>query len=90
MTNSPPSEAAAIEDLVVLLLQILCQEQAVSLAKIGKQMQLRRSQLERLLLLLGENEAWGGLGYLTQNEQRGRAMIMLTAKGKDLCASMAN
>jgi hypothetical protein len=28
------------------------------LAKIGKQMNLRRSQLERLLLLLGENESW--------------------------------
>ncbi len=53
-------------------------------------MNLRRSQLERLLLLLGENESWGGMGYLTQSEQRGRAVILLTQKGKDLCASMAN
>nr|WP_226831111.1 MULTISPECIES: hypothetical protein [Acidithiobacillus] len=60
------------------------------MAKIGKQMNLRRSQLERLLLLLGENESWGGMGYLTQSEQRGRTVILLTQKGKDLCASMAN
>ncbi|ACH83584.1 hypothetical protein F6A13_06885 [Acidithiobacillus sp. 'AMD consortium'] len=87
-TESVPESAT--EDWVIALLQALCNEPVISLAKIGKQMNLRRSQLERLLLLLGENESWGGMGYLTQSEQRGRAVILLTQKGKDLCASMAN
>ncbi|MBU2742110.1 MULTISPECIES: hypothetical protein [Acidithiobacillus] len=89
MTSESAPESAT-EDLVIALLQALCHEPVISLAKIGKQMNLRRSQLERLLLLLGENESWGGMGYLTQSEQRGRTVILLTQKGKDLCASMAN
>ncbi len=73
---------------MIALMQLLCAEKALSLAKIGKQLQLRRSQLERLLLLLDENETWGGMGYLTQSEQGGRTVILLTQKGKALCGQM--
>ncbi len=76
------------EDLVIALMQALCSEKALSLAKVGKQFDLRRSQLERLLLLLGYDERWGGMGYVAQEEQRGRPVITLTEKGQALCAKM--
>ncbi|BBF66519.1 hypothetical protein [Acidithiobacillus ferridurans] len=76
------------EDLVIALMQALCSEKALSLARIGKQLDLRRSQLERLLLLLGHDECWGGMGYVAQEEQRGRPVITLTEKGQALCAQM--
>jgi hypothetical protein len=87
VTEERPAEQN-LEDLVITLMQMICCEKTLSLAKIGKQLDLRRSQLERLLLLLGHDERWGGMGYLAQEEQRGRPVITLTEKGQALCAQM--
>lgn len=82
------SEESAMENLVIALMQALCAEQVLSLAKIGKHLGIRRSQLERLLLLLGHSDGWGGMDYVVQEEQRGRSVITLTEKGRALCAQM--
>jgi metal-dependent hydrolase (beta-lactamase superfamily II) len=87
VTETTPEEST-MENLVIALMQALCAEQVLSLAKTGKLLGIRRSQLERLLLLLGHTDSWGGMDYVAQEEQRGRPVIILTEKGRALCAQM--
>ncbi len=80
------AESREPEDLAVELLQILCHHGGVlSAAAAASQLQLKRSQLERLLLFLGEDPYLGGLGYLVRKEEGLRLRLRLTDKGKALC-----
>ena len=79
---------AAPEDLIIALLRMLCTEGPVSVARACKSLGLPRSQMERLLLLLGCSEQWGGLRYVRPEERRGRTVITLTSEGRALCAQM--
>ena len=86
--NDRNAPGAATEDLIIALLQILCAEGQVSVARACKALGLPRSQMERLLLLLGCSEQWGGLHYVRPETQRGRTVITLTSEGRALCAQM--
>ncbi|MHB1203051.1 MAG: hypothetical protein ACYCZC_07910 [Acidithiobacillus sp.] len=86
MDEPGPAMDTQIDDLVIALLQQLCAEGPLSLARANKALGIRRSQMDRLLLLLGHSEMLGGLGYIYQAEQGGRPVIRLTDKGKALCA----
>ncbi|RBL99894.1 hypothetical protein C3R74_10030 [Acidithiobacillus ferridurans] len=85
--NDRHTPEAAPEDLAIALLRMLCTEGPVSVARACKSLGLPRSQMERLLLLLGNSEQWGGL-YVRPEEQRGRTVITLTSEGRTLCAQM--
>ncbi|UEO00821.1 hypothetical protein [Acidiferrobacter thiooxydans] len=78
----------ATEDMAIALMQALCAEGALSLARAAKDLNIRRSQLERLLALLGHTDGFGGLGYVRQEEHQGRIMVTLTAKGRELCTQI--
>ena len=86
--NDRNTPDAAPEDLIIALLQMLCTEGPVSVARACKSLGLPRSQMERLLLLLGSSEQWGGLHYVCPEEQRGRTIITLTSEGRALCVQM--
>lgn len=88
MDEPGPAMDTQIDDLVIALLQQLCAEDPLSLARANKALGIRRSQMERLLLFLGHSEMLGGLGYIYQAEQGGRPVIRLTDKGKVLCAQI--
>ena len=78
------------EDLVVALLQLLCESGGViSLAAAARRLSLRRSQLERLILLVGDDPCLGGLGYAVREEKELRATLRLTDKGEALCQQVA-
>ncbi|MHB8248207.1 MAG: hypothetical protein ACYDCX_04910 [Acidithiobacillus sp.] len=86
MDEPGPAMDTQIDDLVIALLQQLCAEEPLSLARANKALGIRRSQMDRLLLLLGHSEILGGLGYIYREEQGGRPVIRLTDKGRALCA----
>ena len=86
--NDRNTPDAAPEDLIIALLRMLCTEGPVSVARACKSLGLPRSQMERLLLLLGSSEQWGGLHYVRPEEQQGRTVITLTSEGRALCAQM--
>ncbi len=80
------SESREPEDLAVALLQLLCRHGGTLSATVAADhLKLRRSQLERLILLLGEDPYLGGLGYLAPEEDGLRLRLRLTEKGKALC-----
>lgn len=66
-------------------MQALFAEGTLSLGRIAKELNIRRSQLERLLVLLGHAEGFGGLDYVHQEERQGRVVVTLTEKGRALC-----
>ncbi|WP_414040754.1 hypothetical protein ACJU26_01255 [Acidithiobacillus sp. M4-SHS-6] len=74
------------EDLAVAFLQLLCGHGgSLSANAVATRLQLRRSQVERLAVLLGEDTDLGGLGYLAREEKGLQLRFRLTEKGESLC-----
>lgn len=82
---SDPGAPADTEELVIALMQILCAERRIGMAAAAKRLGLRQSRMERLLLLLCEDEDLGGLGFVRRHEQRGRTLLTLSPQGEALC-----
>ncbi|MHB8253057.1 MAG: hypothetical protein ACYDEV_05030 [Acidiferrobacter sp.] len=75
-----------VDNLIVALMRELCLSEPVSMAKVTKTVGIRRSQMERLLALLGSSEVLGGLDLVRQETRGPRVMVGLTEKGRALCA----
>ena len=74
------------DDLAIALMERLCHSDPLPITDITRSLGIQRSQLERLLALMGTSEALGGLGYVREVNEGRRVLITLTDKGKALCA----
>ncbi len=74
------------DDLAIALMEQLCHSSPLPITDITRSLGIQRSQLERLLALMGASEALGGLGYVREVNEGHRVLITITDKGKALCA----
>lgn len=82
------------QDHALVLLQLLSQEDGMSMPRAAKRLCLSASELQRLLVALGDDPRFGGLDLVEQRiEQTGqshrdgtRVRLWLTARGRALCA----
>jgi len=74
------------DDLAVALMKRLCHSELLSVMDLTRSLGIQRSQLERLLALMGTSEALGGLDYVREVREGSRVLVGLTDKGRALCA----
>jgi hypothetical protein len=92
MSNASASNASdsstveATEDRPLALLRTLASEDGQSLPRLAKRLGLAASELQRLLVALGDDPQFGGLQLVeVRSDLRGRNCIWLTARGQSLC-----
>jgi hypothetical protein len=77
------------EDRALGLLRALANEDGQSLPRLARRLGLAASELQRLLVALGNDPQFAGLGLVeARNDSRGRNCIWLTARGQSLCEGM--
>jgi len=77
------------EDNALALLHLLAQEDAVSLPRAAKRLHLSTSELQRLLVALGDDPRFDGLDLVEQSRDGDRILLQLTARGRTLCGQTA-
>ncbi len=74
------------DELAVALMSALCESGMRTVMDLTRELGIRRSQMERLLALMGSSEALGGLDYIEEVAEGGQVLVRLTEKGRALCA----
>jgi DNA-binding IclR family transcriptional regulator len=77
------------EDAALALLQLLAQHEDVSLPRAAKRLSLSASELQRLLVALGDDPRFDGLDLVRQHREGERTVLRLTERGRQLCAGRA-
>ncbi len=81
------------EDAALALLQLLAQHTEVSLPRAAKRLNLSASELQRLLVALGDDPRFDGLDlveqHVEQHRDSGRVLLRLTERGRALCERAA-
>ena len=81
------------EDAALALLQLLAQHTEVSLPRAAKRLNLSASELQRLLVALGDDPRFDGLDLVEQHVEQyrdsGRVLLRLTERGRALCERAA-
>jgi DNA-binding IclR family transcriptional regulator len=77
------------EDAVLALLQLLAQNEDVSLPRAAKRLSLGTSELQRLLVALGDDPRFDGLDLVRQDREGERVLLRLTERGRALCGRAA-
>lgn len=75
------------DDPALALLQLLAQEDGQSIHRLAKRLGLGLSELQRLLVALGNDPRFDGLDLVEQRNDGARVLLWLTDKGRRLCAS---
>lgn len=75
------------DDPALALLQLLAQEDGQSIHRVAKRLGLGLSELQRLLVALGDDPRFDGLDLVEQRNDGARVLLWLTDKGRRLCAS---
>ncbi|KAF0814907.1 Sulfurtransferase FdhD [Andreprevotia sp. IGB-42] len=76
-----------MDDTLIAIMALLCEEDGLSDHRIGKQLQLGMSQLNRALAVLASSAEAGGLGWLTTRDDGKRRTLWLTDAGRQQCAA---
>jgi DNA-binding IclR family transcriptional regulator len=77
------------EDTALALLRLLAQESEVSLPRAAKRLSLSASELQRLLVALGDDPRFDGLDLVRQHRDGERVLLGLTERGRALCERAA-
>lgn len=77
------------EDAALALLRLLAGEEGVSPPRAAKKLGLGASELQRLLVALGDDPRYGGLGLVEAREEPHRdgtrVRLWLSARGRAMC-----
>jgi DNA-binding IclR family transcriptional regulator len=73
------------EDSALALLRLLARDSDVSLPRAAKRLALSASELQRLLVALGDDPRFDGLDLVEQHRDGGRVLLRLTGRGRALC-----
>ena len=65
------------------LMRFVAGQEGASTARASKQLGLARSELQRLLAVLGEDAALGGLGLVRTTTDGARDCLVLTPRGRE-------
>lgn len=74
------------EDAALALLRLLAQDRCVSLPRAAKRLKTSASELQRLLVALGNDPRFDGLDLVEQSDDGRRVLLQLTERGRQLCA----
>ncbi|MFZ5638321.1 MAG: hypothetical protein ACOY82_17225 [Pseudomonadota bacterium] len=78
------------EDAALALLRLLAGEDGLSAARAAKKLGLGASELQRLLVALGDDPRYGGLDLVEAREEPhrdgARVRLWLSARGRTMCA----
>ncbi len=77
------------EDAALALIRLLATEGEISLARAAKRLSLSASELQRVLVALGDDPQFDGLDLVAQRRDGERLLLRLTARGRALCADAA-
>lgn len=77
------------EDAALALLQLLAQQGDVSLPRAAKRLSMSGSELQRLLVALGDDPRFDGLDLVAQHREGERVILRLTDRGRALCGQAA-
>jgi DNA-binding IclR family transcriptional regulator len=77
------------EDAALALLQLLASDNEVSLPRAAKRLSLSTSELQRLLVALGDDPRFDGLDLVRQHREGERVLLALTERGRALCGRAA-
>jgi DNA-binding IclR family transcriptional regulator len=72
-----------MEQRLAELLRFVAGREGASTARASKQLGLARSELQRLLAVLGEDPALGGLGLVRTTADGAREHLALTPRGRE-------
>jgi DNA-binding IclR family transcriptional regulator len=72
-----------MEQCLAGLLRFVADNDGTSSARACKQLGLARSELQRLLVVLGDDAALGGLGLVETEQADDRLRLRLTPQGRD-------
>ncbi len=72
-----------MEQRLAELMRFVAGHEGASTARACKQLALARSELQRLLAVLGEDEALGGLGLVRTTADGARDCLVLTPRGHE-------
>jgi DNA-binding IclR family transcriptional regulator len=72
-----------MEQRLAAMLRYLAANDGASAARVCKQLGLARSELQRLLVVLEDDAAAGGLGLVRRIEDAGRERLALTPRGRE-------
>jgi len=75
-----------IEDRLAAVIRFVDGNDGVSIARAAKQLGFSQSELLRLIVVLGEDRAMGGLGLIALQDENSRRLLRLTANGRDWLA----
>jgi len=75
-----------IEDRLAAVIRFVDGNDGVSIARAAKQLGFSQSELLRLIVVLGEDRAMGGLGLIALQDENSRRLLRLTADGRDWLA----
>lgn len=75
------------EDAALALIRLLATEGEISLARAAKRLSLSASELQRLLVALGDDPRFDGLDLVAQRHEGERLLLRLTERGRALCAA---
>lgn len=73
------------EDTALALLHLLAQEGDMSLPRAAKRLRSSASELQRLLVALGDDPRFDGLDLVERSHDGERVLLRLTARGRVLC-----
>lgn len=74
------------QDPALALLRALAQQDGQSIHRVAKRLDLGLSELQRLLVALGDDPRFDGLGLVEQRSDGQRTVLWLTDQGRRLCA----
>jgi DNA-binding IclR family transcriptional regulator len=77
------------EDAALALLQLLAQDTDVSLPRAAKRLSISMSELQRLLVALGDDPRFDGLDLVEHHRDGERVLLRLTERGRALCERTA-
>ena len=72
-----------MEQRLAGLMRFVAAHEGASAARVSKQLGLARSELQRMLAVLGEDPALGGLGLLRTTADGARECLALTPRGRE-------
>lgn len=74
------------EDAALALIRLLAAESEMSLPRAAKRLSSSVSELQRLLVALGDDPRFDGLDLVTRRHDGERILLRLTERGRALCA----
>ncbi len=77
------------ENAALALLQLLAQHNNVSLPGAAKRLSISASELQRLLVALGDDPRFDDLRLVEQHHDGKRVLLRLTERGRSLCERAA-